>query len=167
VFTQERIKRQIEELQERVSGAPTDISDLRDRIEDIERDAVKAKSGGGSTANQSDMEAMRRDLNKILGRDESGTAEVDGIPTLTKLQTDVDQLNSNVTTVTETVEDMKNQLSEKIVEEKTAREEETGALKNDLERLEKRSKELREKVKGKLGIAMPDNDDEDEEERNE
>ena len=82
MFTQERIKRQIEELQERVSGAPTDISDLRDRIEDIERDAVKAKSGGGSTANQSDMEAMRRDLNKILGRDESGTAEVDGIPTL-------------------------------------------------------------------------------------
>ena len=62
---------------------------------------------------------------------------------------------------------MKNQLSEKIVEEKIAREEETGALKNDLERLEKRSKELREKVKGKLGIAMPDNDDEDEEERNE
>ena len=81
VFTQERIKRQIEELQERVSGAPTDMSDLRDRIEDIERDAVKAKSGGGS-ANQSDMDAMRRDLNKILGRDESGTAEVDGIPTL-------------------------------------------------------------------------------------
>ena len=85
----------------------------------------------------------------------------------TKLQADVDQLNSNVTTVTDTVEDMKNQLTEKIVEEKTAREEETGALKNDLERLEKRSKELREKVKGKLGIAMPDNDDEDEEERNE
>ena len=41
VFTQERIKRQIEDLQERVSGAPTDISDLRDRIEDVERDAVK------------------------------------------------------------------------------------------------------------------------------
>lgn len=81
VFTQERIKRQIEELQERVSGAPTDISDLRDRIEDIERDAVKSKSGAGQ-ANQSDLEAMRRDLNKILGRDESGTAEVDGIPTL-------------------------------------------------------------------------------------
>ena len=29
VFTQERIKRQIEDLQERVSGAPTDISDIR------------------------------------------------------------------------------------------------------------------------------------------
>ena len=84
VFSQERIKRQIEELQERVSGAPTDISDLRDRIEDIERDAVKSKTGAGA-ANQSDLEAMRRDLNKILGRDESGTAEVDGIPTLVSI----------------------------------------------------------------------------------
>jgi len=167
VFTQERIKRQIEDLQERVSGAPTDISDLRDRIEDVERDAVKAKSGGGASANQSDVDAMKRDLNKILGRDESGTAEVDGIPTLTKLQADVDQLNANVTTVTESLDDMKTQITEKIIEEKDAREEETGALKKDLERLEKRSKELREKVKGKLGIAMPDNEDEEEEEKNE
>ena len=43
VFTQERIKRQIEELQERVSGAPTDISDLRDRIEDILSDLQQKK----------------------------------------------------------------------------------------------------------------------------
>ena len=35
------------------------------------------------------------------------------------------------------------------------------------QRLEKRSKELREKVKGKLGVAMPDDLDEDEEEKNE
>ena len=39
----------------------------RDRIEDVERAAIKAKSGGGE-ANQSDLEAMKRDLNKILGR---------------------------------------------------------------------------------------------------
>ena len=45
-FTQERMKRQIEDLQERVSGAPTDISDLRDRLEDIERAAAKSGSGG-------------------------------------------------------------------------------------------------------------------------
>lgn len=85
----------------------------------------------------------------------------------TKLQADVDQLNANVTTVTESLDDMKTQITEKIIEEKDAREEETGALKKDLERLEKRSKELREKVKGKLGIAMPDNEDEEEEEKNE
>ena len=151
---------------------------------------------------------MRRDLNKILGRDESGTAEVDGIPTLVskyvdgilngvaiilalvinilfiwrtsgidfkysfmfqiKLQTDVDQLNANVTTVSQSLDEMQTKITDKIIEEKDAREEETGALKKDLDRLEKRSKELREKVKGKLGIALPDNDvEQDEEENNE
>ena len=74
-----------------------------------------------------------------------------------KLQTDVDQLNANVTTVSESLEEMQSKITEKIIEEKDAREEETGALKKDLDRLEKRSKELREKVKGKLGIALPDN----------
>ena len=165
-FTQERMKRQIEDVQDRVSGAPTDISDLRDRVEDIERAAAKSGTGGAQP-NQDDLDAMRRDLNKILGRDEIGTAEIDGIPTLTKLQTDVDQLNSNVTTLNDGVEEMKTQLSEKLVEEKEAREEETGALKKDQERLEKRIKELREKVKGKLGVAMPDDLDEDEDEKNE
>lgn len=63
---------------------------------------------------------------------------------------------------------MQSKITEKIIEEKDAREEETGALKKDLDRLEKRSKELREKVKGKLGIALPDNDvSQDEEESNE
>ena len=85
-----------------------------------------------------------------------------------KLQTDVDQLNANVTTVTDSFEDMRKQLTEKIVEEKDAREEETKSLKKDLERLEKRSKELKEKVKGKLGVAIPDDDvSEEEEEKNE
>ena len=49
-----------------------------------------------------------------------------------KLQTDVDQLNANVTTVTDSFEDMRKQLTEKIVEEKDAREEETESLKKQL-----------------------------------
>ena len=66
------------------------------------------------------------------------------------------------------MDEMQSKITEKIIEEKDAREEETGALKKDLDRLEKRSKELREKVKGKLGIALPDNDvSQDEEESNE
>ena len=73
-----------------------------------------------------------------------------------------------MTTVSESLEEVQSKITEKIIEEKDAREEETGALKKDLDRLEKRSKELREKVKGKLGIALPDNDvSQDEEESNE
>ena len=82
-FTQERMKRQMDDLQDKIAGAPTDIGDLRDRIDDIERDVSKnAGGGGGGGANSEDLEAMRKDLDKILGRDEAGTAEIDGIPTL-------------------------------------------------------------------------------------
>ena len=80
-FTQERMKRQMDDLQDKIAGAPTDIGDLRDRLDDVERDVSK-NGGGGGGANSEDMEAIRKDLDKILGRDEAGTAEVDGIPTL-------------------------------------------------------------------------------------
>ena len=77
------MKRQMDDLQDKIAGAPTDIGDLRDRIDDVERDVSKnAGGGGGGGANSEDLEAIRKDLDKILGRDESGTAEVDGIPTL-------------------------------------------------------------------------------------
>jgi len=142
-FTQERMKRQMDDLQDRIAGAPTDIGDLRDRVEDVERGlAKKADGGGGGTAASEDLENMRKDLDKILGRDEIGTAEVDGIPTLTRLQTDLDQVNNNVKVLSEGVEQMKTQLTEKLTEEKEAREEETSTLKKDLDRLEKKSKEL-------------------------
>lgn len=51
------------------------------------------------------------------------------------------------------------------------REDETSNIKKDLERLEKKNKELKEKIKGKLGAGLADEDDEaapnDEEEANE
>jgi len=170
-FTQERMKRQMDDLQDKIAGAPTDIGDLRDRMDDIERDVSKSAGGGGLGANSEDFAAIRKDLDKILGRDEAGTAEVEGIPTLTRLQTDVDQLNANINTLSGGVEELKNQVTDKIKEEKEAREEETSTLKKDLERLEKKSKELKERVKGKLGVSMPDDDDDvaapDEEEENE
>ena len=75
------MKRQMDDLQDKIAGAPTDIGDLRDRLDDVERDVSK-NGGGGGGANSEDMEAIRKDLDKILGRDEAGTAEVDGIPTL-------------------------------------------------------------------------------------
>jgi len=167
-FTQERMKRQMEALQERVSGAPSDIGDIRDRMEDLERDVSKKVSNVGGGAASGDVESMRKDLDKILGRDEHGTAQVEGIPTLARLQTDVDQLNSNMKTVSTAVEELRDTVNEKIGEEKTAREEETSSLKKDLERLEKKSKELKERIKGKLG-AIPGlgDDNQDDEEGNE
>merc|ERR1719187_2480930 len=55
--TQERMKRQMEALQERVSGAPSDIGDIRDRMEDLERDVSKKVSNVGGGAASGDVES--------------------------------------------------------------------------------------------------------------
>ena len=84
VFTQERLRRHVEELEDQIGGGSSaDVSDLRDRIEDIERLLAKSQ---GSSANESDVTAIRKDLDKILGINASDTALVDGIPTLVNTQ---------------------------------------------------------------------------------
>ena len=80
VFTQERLRRHVEELEDQIgAGSTSDVSDLRDRVEDIERSLSKSQ---GSSANESDVTAIRKDLDKILGINGSDSALVDGIPTL-------------------------------------------------------------------------------------
>ena len=84
VFTQERLRRHVEELEDQIGGGSSaDVSDLRERIEDIERMLAKSQ---GSSANESDVTAIRKDLDKILGINASDSALVDGIPTLVNIQ---------------------------------------------------------------------------------
>ena len=84
VFTQERLRRHVEELEDQIgAGSTSDVSDLRDRVEDIERSLSKSQ---GSSANESDVTAIRKDLDKILGINGSDSALVDGIPTLVNIE---------------------------------------------------------------------------------
>ena len=46
--------------------------------EKLKPDAVKVGNVGGGAA-PGDVESMRKDLDKILGRDEHGTAQVSGV----------------------------------------------------------------------------------------
>ena len=90
VFTQERLRRHVEELEDQIGGGSSaDVSDLRERIEDIERMLAKSQ---GSSANESDVTAIRKDLDKILGINASDTALVDGIPTLVNIQMKIQHL---------------------------------------------------------------------------
>ena len=84
VFIQERLRRHVEELEDQIgAGSTSDVSDLRDRVEDIERSLSKSQ---GSSANESDVTAIRKDLDKILGINGSDSALVDGIPTLVNIE---------------------------------------------------------------------------------
>ncbi|XP_023347472.1 CAP-Gly domain-containing linker protein 1 [Eurytemora carolleeae] len=73
-FTQERMRRQVEDLQEKISGAPNDIGDIRDRIEDIERALSKKPNHDDDNNNKTSAELinLRKDLDKVLGRDQAG-----------------------------------------------------------------------------------------------
>ena len=58
---------------------------------------------------------METDVNHIMGRGE--TSNVSGIPTLSRLLTDIDELNANKTKVTNDFDTFQTTMTEKLVEE--------------------------------------------------
>ena len=61
------------------------------------------------------LEVMETDVNHIMGRGE--TSNVSGIPTLSRLLTDIDELNANKTKVTNDFDTFQTTMTEKLVEE--------------------------------------------------
>ena len=58
---------------------------------------------------------METDVNHIMGRGE--TSNVSGIPTLSRLLTDIDELNANKTKVTNDFDTFQTSMTEKLAEE--------------------------------------------------
>ena len=58
-------------------GAPNDISDMRDRFEDIERDMKKRAQQQGT---DDKLDSMEKDLDHLMGRGE--TSDISGVPTM-------------------------------------------------------------------------------------
>ena len=63
-------------------GAPMDISDMRDRMIDIEQNFKR--SAREKEANNDRLNDVEKDLNQILGRDETG--EATGTPSIVSFQ---------------------------------------------------------------------------------
>ena len=61
------------------------------------------------------LEVMETDVNHIMGRGE--TSNVSGIPTLSRLLTDIDELNANKTKVTNDFDTFQTTMTEKLAEE--------------------------------------------------
>ena len=61
------------------------------------------------------LEVMETDVNHIMGRGD--TSDVSGIPTLSRLLTDIDELNANKTKVTNDFDTFQTTMTEKLVEE--------------------------------------------------
>lgn len=170
-FTQERMKRQLDDLQDKTQGAPTEIFDMRERMQDVEREV--SMSGKDRKVAGERLDNLEKDMDHIMGRGE--TSDVSGIPTINRLLTDIDDANANTTKLADGLEQFKTQITEKLEEESRTRESDIEKVHKDHVRQEKRTKALKERMKKmsaapvNQALAGPDEDEvfEDEEEENE
>ena len=75
------MKRQLDELAEKTSGAPSDITDMKERFEDIEKDMTKKSKDKQGTSER--LDSIEKDLNHLMGRGD--TSNVSGIPTVVRV----------------------------------------------------------------------------------
>ena len=62
-----------------MQGAPSDISDMRDRFEDMERNLSRKVQHGN---NSDKLESIEKDVDHLMGRGE--TSDVSGVPTMVR-----------------------------------------------------------------------------------
>ena len=148
-FTQERMKRQFDDLQEKTQLAPTEIFEMKEKIMDFERDFKGANKERKLTKER--LEALETDVNHVMGRGE--TSNVSGIPTLDRLLNDIDEVKGSNKKVKADFYDFKHRITEQVVDEIRLRESDVARLEEGQLRAEQRTKALKERVKK---IVTPD-----------
>ena len=163
-FTQERMKRQFDDLQEKTQLAPTEIFEMKEKIMDFERDFKGANKERKLTKER--LEALETDVNHVMGRGE--TSNVSGIPTLDRLLNDIDEVKGSNKKVKTEFYDFKHKITEQVVDEIRLRESDVERLEEGQIRAEQRTKALKERVKQMVTPGSPGYEIfEDEEEMNE
>ncbi|CAG0892399.1 unnamed protein product [Cyprideis torosa] len=148
-FSQERLKMQVQDLQDN-SGKEEGESTgkLRIRVDELENQ-LSTKVDSEKREREDDVNDLRKKISRITG--EGGE---DG-PGLDALRQDVETTKGGLRKVAEAIQVVKTTLGDKIKDEKQIREQETGTLKRDVEKLAERTKELRDRMR-KAGIPKAD-----------
>ena len=163
-FTQERMKRQFDDLQEKTQLAPTEIFEMKEKIMDFERDFKGANKERKITKER--LESLETDVNHVMGRGE--TSNVSGIPTLDRLLNDIDEVKGSNKKVKTDFYEFKNKITDQVIDEIRLRESDVARLEEGQLRADQRTKALKERVKAMITPGSPGYEIfEDEEEMNE
>jgi len=163
-FTQERMKRQFDDLQEKTQLAPTEIFEMKEKIMDFEREFKGTNKERKLTKER--LEALETDVNHVMGRGE--TSNVSGIPTLERLLDDIDEVKGSNKKVKTDFYDFKHKITDQVLDEIRLRESDVARLEEGQLRADQRTKSLKERVKKMLTPGSPGYEIfEDEEEMNE
>ncbi|XP_037074771.1 uncharacterized protein PF11_0207-like [Pollicipes pollicipes] len=133
-FSQERLKRQINMLDDRVKETPTDISEVREQLAADER-RLDEQIERETRERREQIEELRR-----------SRGQEDG-PDLSRLQRDVDDAQTSVTKLTEAMQVVKQVIGGKIKDGKRAREQDTIDLKRTIDRLNDQTRDLKDRIK--------------------
>ncbi|XP_037094230.1 putative leucine-rich repeat-containing protein DDB_G0290503 [Pollicipes pollicipes] len=141
MFAQERMKRQVDQLEDTVKECPREIAEVKEQLQETES-RLNKKLEQETRERTEDVEDLRRDLGRLMGSEDSG-----GGTSLARVQQDVDDTQTSVTKLAEAVQIIKTTLGEKVKDEKRTREQETEVLKRDVERLDAKTRDLKERIK--------------------
>ncbi|XP_063599664.1 centrosomal protein of 290 kDa-like [Penaeus indicus] len=142
IFSQERLKKQVDSLQNKVQDTPKSVTNLKEEMEDMEQRLSK-KVDQERKERMDDVSELRTDIDKIVGKNES----VGTVPSLARLNQDVDETQTGMKKLAEAVHVVKSFLSDKIKDEKKTRVQEDTLLKRDVERLNTKYSELNDKIR--------------------
>ena len=142
-FSQERLKRQFDDLKADTKGIPTEIFDMKKKMVTLERDCKGNKNHQKVTQEQ--LGALEGNVLHIMGRGE--TNNVSGIPTLPRLLDDIDNVTGNHKKAKTEFDDFKKNIMEKLEDERRKRESDMENFQQDQERAEKRTEDLKETMK--------------------
>nr|XP_053636021.1 myosin-2-like [Cherax quadricarinatus] len=140
IFTQGRLRKDVDALQTKVQDAPKNIENLKDQLIDAES-KMSAKLDQERKERMDDVKELRDDIDRIIGKGEKNAAS---LVSLARLNQDVDETQTGMKKLAEAVHVVKTTLSTKLKDEIKLREQESVIVRRDVDRLNAKYVELRQ-----------------------
>ncbi|XP_050695702.1 early endosome antigen 1-like [Eriocheir sinensis] len=149
VFSHERLKKQVDKLQTEVQDTPKNLAILKEEVKEVDG-RLTQKVDQERKERMDDVKDLRGEVDRIVGKDEANASTV---PSLAQLNQEVDDTQTGMKKLAEAVHVVKSSLAERVKDEKKLREQEDSILRRDVERLNTKYTEMRDKLKTMTAVA--------------
>ncbi|KAK7065909.1 hypothetical protein SK128_006822 [Halocaridina rubra] len=142
-FSQERLKKRVDSLEDKVQDTPKGVTDLKEQLDETEAKLTK-KIDEERKERIDDVKKINADIDKITGKAEANVSQV---PSLARLNKDVDETQTGLQKLGKALHAVKQRLDTKVKEESKARKDENEGLDTSVQKLNKKYEELNDRVK--------------------
>ncbi|XP_018016353.1 interaptin isoform X2 [Hyalella azteca] len=150
-FQQKKTDKQVEDLKNKVQDTPKGLQEIKTDIGNLEN-KLSEKLDKETRERKLADEEMRDDIDRIIGQRDVT------VPSLAQLQSDVDATQTGMKKLAEAVHVVKTSLMERVKDEKKLREQETTILRRDVERLDTKYHDIKERIRAGDNFEADDDD---------